>query len=61
MDDNTFFEFLAVREAALNAAVGHLVVSNLQVETLQAIADGTTDKMIALAASIALHERRRSG
>ena len=60
MDEETneaaYFDFLTAREAALQAAVGALLVDNVPVEHLRIIA-ASKSEVIALAAKVALYHR----
>lgn len=57
-EELAFFDFLGAHEAALNAAVGALMVDNVPVERLRIIAETTTCSTIRLAAKVALWHRR---
>ena len=56
-EEESFFDYMDAREAALVAAAGSFTVSNVPSERLRIIAHSTTDDTIRLAAQIVLHQR----
>ena len=56
-EEEAFIDFMAVRQAALEAAVGHMVTLNLPTLHLRIIRDTATDDLLRFAAQIALHAR----
>ncbi len=56
-EESAFFDFMDVRQAALEAAVGHMIVMNLPILNIRIIRDTATDPTLKFAAQIALHAR----
>lgn len=63
LEEAAFFDFMDARQAALDAAVGHFVVSNVPSSYLRVMVDdtperdGATENLVVFAAQIVLHSR----